>query len=164
MGCGGWGRCCVKTDVICGCAGYMLRDFIRYSIRVGVEPFIHYMPSIICLVVVMCAECFMSLHHPTPLQSRYLSPSTPPERQINQITHCFSLVTNCQHRHQSPNPPPNQTRTALQTNREGDEAPVPSDGIKPTFTERPVIRQSDDGAKISFECRCVGDPKPTVAW
>lgn len=46
----------------------------------------------------------------------------------------------------------------------GDEAPVPNDGIKPTFTERPVIRQSDDGAKISFECRCVGDPKPTVAW
>ena len=46
----------------------------------------------------------------------------------------------------------------------GDEAPVPDDGIKPTFTERPVIRQTDDGGKITFECRCVGDPKPTVQW
>lgn len=46
----------------------------------------------------------------------------------------------------------------------GDEAPVPDDGIKPTFTERPIIRQTDDGGKINFECRCVGDPKPTVTW
>lgn len=46
----------------------------------------------------------------------------------------------------------------------GDEAPVPDDGIKPTFTERPIIRQTDDGSKITFECRCVGDPKPTVLW
>ncbi|KAH9628229.1 hypothetical protein HF086_006706 [Spodoptera exigua] len=46
----------------------------------------------------------------------------------------------------------------------GDEAPVPEDFIKPTFTERPVIRQSDDGTKISFECRCVGKPKPTITW
>jgi hypothetical protein len=41
---------------------------------------------------------------------------------------------------------------------------VPADGIKPTFTERPVIRQTDDGGKVSFECRLVGDPKPTVTW
>lgn len=46
----------------------------------------------------------------------------------------------------------------------GDEAPVPEDFIKPTFTERPVIRQSEDGTKITFECRCVGKPKPTVTW
>lgn len=46
----------------------------------------------------------------------------------------------------------------------GDEAPVPDDGIKPTFTERPVIRQSDDGNTITFECRLVGDPKPSVKW
>lgn len=46
----------------------------------------------------------------------------------------------------------------------GDEAPVPEDYIKPTFTERPIIRQSDDGTKITFECRCVGKPKPTIAW
>lgn len=46
----------------------------------------------------------------------------------------------------------------------GDEAPVPEDFIKPTFTERPVIRQSEDGTKITFECRCVGKPKPTITW
>lgn len=46
----------------------------------------------------------------------------------------------------------------------GDEAPVPDDGIKPTFTERPIIRQSDDGGRITFECRCVGDPKPIITW
>jgi len=46
----------------------------------------------------------------------------------------------------------------------GDEAPAPAEGIKPTFTERPVIRQTDDGGKVSFECRLVGDPKPTVTW
>jgi hypothetical protein len=41
---------------------------------------------------------------------------------------------------------------------------VPVEGIKPTFTERPVIRQTEDGGKVSFECRLVGDPKPTVTW
>lgn len=41
---------------------------------------------------------------------------------------------------------------------------MPEDGIKPTFTERPVIRQTDDGAKITFECRCVGDPEPQIRW
>lgn len=46
----------------------------------------------------------------------------------------------------------------------GDAAPIPVDGIKPTFTERPVIRQSEDGNKITFECRLVGDPIPTVTW
>jgi hypothetical protein len=38
------------------------------------------------------------------------------------------------------------------------------DNVKPTFTERPVIRQSDDGTKVYFECRLVGEPKPTVTW
>jgi hypothetical protein len=47
---------------------------------------------------------------------------------------------------------------------EGDEAPTPKDGIKPTFTERPVIRQSDDCTTVTFECRLVGEPTPTVAW
>ena len=46
----------------------------------------------------------------------------------------------------------------------GDDAPVPEDGVRPTFTERPIIRQSDDGSTITFECRMVGDPKPTVKW
>ena len=45
----------------------------------------------------------------------------------------------------------------------GDEAPIPSGGVRPTFTERPVIRQSDEG-KIVFECKLVGDPLPDVVW
>ena len=36
--------------------------------------------------------------------------------------------------------------------------------MKPTFTERPVIRQSDEGNKIIFECRLVGEPVPEVSW
>lgn len=43
-------------------------------------------------------------------------------------------------------------------------APVPADGAKPTFTEKPVIRQSDDGTKIIFECRLIADPKPSIEW
>lgn len=45
----------------------------------------------------------------------------------------------------------------------GDEA-LPADGVKPTFTEKPVIRQSD--GKIIFECRLIADPsqKPTIEW
>ncbi len=45
----------------------------------------------------------------------------------------------------------------------GDEAPIPQGGVRPTFTERPVIRQTDD-EKIVFECRIAGDPKPEVTW
>ena len=47
----------------------------------------------------------------------------------------------------------------------GEEAPVPKGGVKPTFTERPVIRQSDEEPnKIIFECRLVGEPRPEVTW
>ncbi len=50
----------------------------------------------------------------------------------------------------------------------GDEAPLPKGkgGVKPTFTERPVIRQpEEDGeGRVVFECRLVGEPKPEVAW
>jgi len=46
----------------------------------------------------------------------------------------------------------------------GDEAPVPEDGIKPTFTERPIITQTEDSRNVIIECRLVGDPKPTVQW
>ncbi|XP_011700586.1 PREDICTED: muscle M-line assembly protein unc-89-like isoform X1 [Wasmannia auropunctata] len=57
-----------------------------------------------------------------------------------------------------------ESNATISLNFDSDEAPVPDDGIKPTFTERPVIRQSDDGNTITFECRLVGDPKPSVKW
>ena len=38
-------------------------------------------------------------------------------------------------------------------------------GVKPTFTERPVIRQSEEETgKIIFECRLVGEPRPEITW
>jgi len=47
--------------------------------------------------------------------------------------------------------------------KSGDEAPLPADGMKPNFTEKPVIRQSDDG-NIIFECRVISEPSPTIEW
>lgn len=46
----------------------------------------------------------------------------------------------------------------------GDDSSVPTDNAKPTFTEKPVIKQSDDGSKIIFECRLVAEPAPTIEW
>ncbi|XP_059218729.1 twitchin isoform X21 [Stomoxys calcitrans] len=57
-----------------------------------------------------------------------------------------------------------ESNATISLNFDSDEAPIPDDGIKPTFTERPIIRQSEDGGNVVFECRCVGDPKPTVTW
>ncbi|XP_025833492.1 twitchin isoform X4 [Agrilus planipennis] len=57
-----------------------------------------------------------------------------------------------------------ESNATISLNFDSDEAPVPEQGIKPTFTERPVIRQSDDGGRITFECRCVGDPPPSFTW
>ncbi|VEN57317.1 unnamed protein product [Callosobruchus maculatus] len=58
-----------------------------------------------------------------------------------------------------------ESNATISLNFDSDEAPLPEkEGIKPTFTERPIIRQSEDGLKITFECRCVGDPKPEIQW
>ena len=38
-----------------------------------------------------------------------------------------------------------------------------SNPVKPSFTERPVIRQDDNGA-ITFEVRLAADPQPEVTW
>lgn len=48
----------------------------------------------------------------------------------------------------------------------GDDAPIPKGGVKPTFTERPIIRQEGDGAsaKVVFECKLVGEPMPEILW
>ncbi|RXG62341.1 Disorganized muscle protein 1 [Armadillidium vulgare] len=46
----------------------------------------------------------------------------------------------------------------------GDESPDIPEGLKPAFTERPKIRQSDDLSSVIFSCRCAGRPKPTFRW
>ena len=43
----------------------------------------------------------------------------------------------------------------------GNSAP---DAGRPVFTQKPVIRQSEDFSKILFECKVKGDPKPTLTW
>uniref|UniRef100_A0A0K2VBF3 Projectin [Tribolium castaneum] n=4 Tax=Lepeophtheirus salmonis TaxID=72036 RepID=A0A0K2VBF3_LEPSM len=57
-----------------------------------------------------------------------------------------------------------ESNATISLNFDSDEAPIPLGSVKPTFTERPVIRQTDDESKIIFECRLVGDPKPEVVW
>lgn len=39
-----------------------------------------------------------------------------------------------------------------------------ADGQKPTFLERPVIKQSNDFKQVQFDCRLAADPKPTIQW
>jgi hypothetical protein len=38
------------------------------------------------------------------------------------------------------------------------------DGIAPTFSKKPAIRQEEDGKRLLFECRIQADPRPTVSW
>lgn len=38
------------------------------------------------------------------------------------------------------------------------------DEVPPTFTQKPRIRQEDDGNKLIFECQLLAKPKPIVAW
>lgn len=35
-------------------------------------------------------------------------------------------------------------------------------GIRPTFTTKPAIKQV--GEKIVFDCKLTADPKPTITW
>lgn len=38
------------------------------------------------------------------------------------------------------------------------------DGKAPSFAQKPIIKQEEDGKKIKFECRILADPKPTISW
>ena len=38
------------------------------------------------------------------------------------------------------------------------------DGIAPTFSTKPTIRQGPDGATLIFHCAIVADPKPNISW
>ncbi|KAG1672460.1 Disorganized muscle protein 1 [Nymphon striatum] len=55
-----------------------------------------------------------------------------------------------------------ESNATISLNFDSDD--LPAGGAKPTFTEKPVIRQSDDFNKIIFECRLVADPTPTISW
>jgi len=34
----------------------------------------------------------------------------------------------------------------------------------PAFTQKPQLRQEDDGNRLIFECQLVGAPEPDIAW
>lgn len=38
------------------------------------------------------------------------------------------------------------------------------DGIAPTFSKKPTIRQEDGGRRLVFECKVTAEPAPTVTW
>ncbi|RWS15516.1 twitchin-like isoform X8, partial [Dinothrombium tinctorium] len=38
------------------------------------------------------------------------------------------------------------------------------EGVAPSFSKKPTIRQEDDGNRLLFECKIVADPQPTVLW
>lgn len=38
------------------------------------------------------------------------------------------------------------------------------DGLAPTFSKKPSIKQEDDGKRLLFECIIQADPKPAIAW
>lgn len=38
------------------------------------------------------------------------------------------------------------------------------DGLAPTFSKKPSIKQEDDGKRLLFECIIQADPKPTIVW
>lgn len=39
-----------------------------------------------------------------------------------------------------------------------------SDDLAPSFTQKPALRQEDDGNKLIFECQLIASPKPEISW
>lgn len=57
-------------------------------------------------------------------------------------------------------------RAAVNINLQADPAQTSSGtkGSRPTFTEKPVIKQDAGGNKVIFECTLSADPKPECTW
>lgn len=51
-----------------------------------------------------------------------------------------------------PYPPQQQTKT------------MADHDFAPSFTQKPQLRQEDDGNRLIFECQLVAKPKPTIEW
>ncbi|XP_037071186.1 twitchin-like [Pollicipes pollicipes] len=39
-----------------------------------------------------------------------------------------------------------------------------ADGLAPTFAKKPTIEQAPDGKRLTFACRVLADPRPTLSW
>lgn len=57
-----------------------------------------------------------------------------------------------------------ESNATISLNFDSDDANVPEGGTKPTFIEKPTIKQSDDGNRITFECALIADPSPVIKW
>jgi hypothetical protein len=39
-----------------------------------------------------------------------------------------------------------------------------AEGTAPVFTQKPIIRQENDGKRLIFECKISAEPKPDLVW
>lgn len=39
-----------------------------------------------------------------------------------------------------------------------------ADDFAPSFTQKPQLRQEDDGNRLIFECQLLASPKPDIEW
>jgi hypothetical protein len=39
-----------------------------------------------------------------------------------------------------------------------------ADGAAPTFIQKPVIKQENEGKRLIFECKISAEPKPDLVW
>lgn len=39
-----------------------------------------------------------------------------------------------------------------------------AEDFAPSFTQKPQLRQEDEGNRLIFECRLLGCPKPEITW
>jgi len=39
-----------------------------------------------------------------------------------------------------------------------------TEGSPPTFIQKPIIKQENDGKRLIFECKIAADPKPDLFW
>lgn len=39
-----------------------------------------------------------------------------------------------------------------------------ADDLAPSFTQKPQLRQEDEGNRLIFECQLVSSPKPEITW
>lgn len=39
-----------------------------------------------------------------------------------------------------------------------------ADDFAPSFTQKPQLRQEDEGNRLIFECQLVSSPKPEISW
>ena len=45
-----------------------------------------------------------------------------------------------------------------------EDEPSTAEGTAPTFIQKPIIKQENDGKRLIFECKIAADPKPDLFW